>query len=98
MSVKAKFVVQSIERQGRALHTETGKTDGKWGDEFPCVPETTGIKVNLAPVYAPKDANCENSQFWQATPNGQCWMQINNPAAFDYFVEGQEYYLTFDRA
>lgn len=89
MSVKCKFYVQSIERQGYT---------SRKSEDDPGTRVTSGIKVNLAPVYAPKDANCENSRFWTATPGGQLWMQINNPEAFNEFVEGQEYYLTFDKA
>lgn len=88
--VIAKFSVQSVERQGgKKLNPETKQYD---------TPYVSGVKVNLSPVYAPADAKCENARFWEATPNGQLWMQINNPAAFDFFEEGGDYYLTFEKA
>lgn len=92
-SVIAKFSVQTVEHIGgkdyRGVDTEKGET-----------PEavTSAVKINMAPVYAPKDAKCENAKFWDATPSGQLWMQINNPAAFAFFEPGAEYYLTFVKA
>jgi hypothetical protein len=92
-SVIAKFTVQSVEKQGdkdyQGVNTEAGESPK---------PRVVGIKVNLAPVYAPKDAKCENAKFWEATPSGQLWMQINNPACFDFFQAGEDIYLTFERA
>jgi hypothetical protein len=81
-SVIAKFQTNSVEKQGYKNY-ETDK------------PQTSGVKVNLAPVYRPKDASHENSKFWEATPQGQCWLQIQNPNAFDFFQPGHEQYVIF---
>jgi hypothetical protein len=87
--VICKFTVQSVEQQfGKKRNPETDEYD---------VPYVSGIKVNLAPVYAPKDAKCENAKFWEATPQGQLWMQINNPAAFEFFEKGGDLYLTLEK-
>lgn len=80
--IVAKFYVTTVEKQGYP-------SEGK--------PHTTGVKVNLQPVYAPDDKGHENHRFWQATPQGQLWMQINNPAAFEFFSAGEEVYLTFTK-
>jgi hypothetical protein len=93
--VRAKFSVQTVERQGYPVKNNA---DGIYDETAPAQPKTTGVKVNLAPVYCPKDTQSENGKFWEATPQGQLWMQINNPAAFDFFKEGAEYYLTFEKA
>jgi hypothetical protein len=82
MNIIAKFVVTSVERQGD--YSGTGNV--------------TGIKVNASPVYAPNDLESENGKFWTATPNGQLWMQINNPECFDFFKAGEFIYLTFTQA
>ena len=52
-----------------------------------------GSKVRLGAVYG---QDGENKDFADATPSGECWMQITNgrPAA-DHFVVGKEYYVDF---
>lgn len=50
---------------------------------------TTAI-VKLAAVAGP-----ENKPWSQFTPCGTVEMQIDNPAAFDAFVVGMDYVLTF---
>lgn len=62
-----------------------------------------GQKVNLQPVYGgegadPKVTTKEDGQFWEATPMGGLWMQINNPLAAEQFQPGDKFYLTFERA
>lgn len=52
-------------------------------------------KVNLAVVYAP-DANGEDANFTKATPSGECWLTIDNPAAAVQFEPGKSYYATFE--
>jgi hypothetical protein len=81
-SVIAKFQISTVEHQGYKNY-EADK------------PQTSGVKVNLAPVYRPKDASHENAKFWEATPQGQCWLQINNPDAFGFFKPGHEQYVIF---
>jgi len=82
MKVRAKFRVTAIEF-------------------YETPPQSARIK--MAPVYSSKNAkgeyvqNEENKAFWQATPNGELWMHINNPAAVNAFEVGAEYYLDFTR-
>ncbi len=54
-------------------------------------------KINLGVVYAP-DANGENAGFTKATPAGECWMTIDNPAASVQFEPGKYYYADFSPA
>ena len=49
-------------------------------------------KVTLAVVYAP-DANGEDANFTKATPSGEFWMTIDNPAASVQFEPGKSYYI-----
>lgn len=55
--------------------------------------ETSRLIV-LHPVYS-QDPNHENKTFWDATPQGELTMTINNPRAAEFFLIGQEYYLDF---
>ena len=62
-----------------------------------------GKKVVMAPVYpAPEDAGTvtskEDGQFFQATPQGELWMQVDNENAAEQFQVGDKFYLTFERA
>lgn len=58
-------------------------------------------RIKMAPVYSSKNAkgewvqNEENKAFWEATPQGELWMHINNPSAVAAFIVGNEYYLDF---
>lgn len=56
-----------------------------------------GRRVILHPVYS-DDPTHENRSFWQATPTGLIDMFVSNPAAFEQFEQGAEYYVTFDKA
>jgi hypothetical protein len=40
----------------------------------------------------------ENESWSEAKPSGHLSISITNPAAFDEFQEGKEYYLTFEPA
>ncbi len=40
----------------------------------------------------------ENNTYAKWTPNGTCALTVNNPALFDKFTEGDEYYLDFTPA
>lgn len=56
-------------------------------------------KVKLAVVYEGSlGENEENKRFTKATPSGECWLTIDNPAASVQFVPGQAYYATFEAA
>lgn len=54
-------------------------------------------KVKMRVMYAP-DANGENANFTKATPSGECWLTIDNPAASCQFVPGKAYYADFSPA
>lgn len=57
----------------------------------------TSKKVNLQVVYEGElGQNEENKRFTRATPSGQCWLTIDNPAAAVQFVVGEEYFATFE--
>ncbi len=43
-----------------------------------------GGNVKLRPVYSSDPAH-ENKKFWDATPNGDITLGINNPEAFEFF-------------
>lgn len=63
--------------------------------KFRCVAvEDYGVskKVKLSAVYAP-DANGEDKNFTKATPSGELWMTIDNPAASCQFVPNKNYYI-----
>jgi len=53
-------------------------------------------KVRLGAVYGNEG---ENKDFADATPAGECWMQINEGrAALNFFKPGEKYYVTFTKA
>jgi len=53
--------------------------------------------VKLSAVYPSKDdVNMEeNKRFSEATPSGQITMFISNPAVYDTFHPGDEFYVEF---
>lgn len=55
--------------------------------------------VKLSAVYPSKnDTNMEeNKRFSEATPSGQITMFISNPAVYDTFKPGDEFYVEFSR-
>jgi hypothetical protein len=56
----------------------------------------TQRKVRLGAVYGKEG---ENKDFADATPSGECWMQINDGRpALDFFKPGKKYYVTFTEA
>jgi hypothetical protein len=57
--------------------------------------ELTGKTVHLGAVYS-DDPSHENFEWSKATPAGTIQLSITNPAAYDQFVQGKEYLLTFD--
>lgn len=54
-------------------------------------------KIKLAVVYDPT-ANGEDANFTKATPSGEVWMTVDNPAASIQFEAGKCYYLDFSEA
>lgn len=64
----------------------------RWGD----VPTAMSHKVRLGAVYGKEG---ENKDFADATPSGECWMQISDGRpALDFFKPGKRYYVTFTEA
>lgn len=53
-------------------------------------------EYSFSAVYG-KDGT-DNAQWSKWTPNGNLKMTINNPACFDKFEVGEEYYLDFTKA
>lgn len=55
-------------------------------------------KIKLTVVYeGALGENEENKRFTKATPNGECWMSVDNPYAADQFAVGEEWYADFTR-
>ena len=90
MSVRAKFKVQRIEQ----IQTVARRPGGA-ANEFDTVELRT---IVLAPVYANNDPDHENTKFWQASPSGEIKLGTINPAAWEAFELGGEYYIDFTRA
>jgi hypothetical protein len=57
-----------------------------------CAPQ---LKVKLGAIYGTEG---ENKDFADATPSGECWMNINagRPAA-EFFDPQSDYYVTFTK-
>ncbi len=55
-----------------------------------------GAHVKLTPVYS-TDPEHENKKFWDATPNGNIELHIQNPIAVEAFELGAEYYVDFTK-
>lgn len=71
-------------------HAITPRSYLKDGQDF-----VYGKDVRLSPVYSSDPAD-PNFSYSQATPNGEVYLAINNPAAYDQFVEGKVYDITFE--
>lgn len=54
--------------------------------------------LHFAPVYGNGDPNHENTKFWQASPSGSIVLGTVNPAAWEKFTLGAEYYIDFSEA
>lgn len=53
-------------------------------------------KVRLGAIYGKEG---ENKDFCDATPSGECWMQISTDRpALAFFKPGRAYYVTFTEA
>lgn len=59
--------------------------------------QPTSRLIAMKPVYS-QDPTHENKAFWDATPNGELTMTINNPTAAEFFRPGEEYYIDFSPA
>lgn len=51
--------------------------------------------INLSAVVG--DDSEENKKFFAATPSGTINLGTVNPAAYDQFEEGEDYYVTFEK-
>jgi hypothetical protein len=95
MTVRAKFVVNSIERNAHSVYPhvdENGKIDYK----KPVATELHSIK--MAPVYGNGDLSHENTKFWNASPSGSLMLGTVNLDAAKQFELGKEYYIDFTPA
>lgn len=84
MGVKAKFKCSSVQ----SYSNDGGQT-------------IAGKNINLSAVIAYNvdgTRNDENEGWSEATPSGTLSIHISNPAAFEQFEEGKDYYLTFEEA
>jgi hypothetical protein len=94
MPVRAKFIVQKIEcsHHSKYRQSEDGKPDYKQ-------PHNAEMRtVHMGPVYGNGDPNHENTKFWESSPSGGLTLGTINPAAWQQFELGTEYYLDFTRA
>jgi len=93
MAVRAKFKVQRIEATiGSRV---SGRKDERGRDIYePCELRT----VVMAPVFGNGDPEHENTKFCQASPSGEVRLGTINPAAWEQFDLGAEYYIDFTRA
>lgn len=48
------------------------------------------LTINMSPVTAETE---ENKAWSQYTPGGQLTMHVSNPAAFEQFEQGKEYFI-----
>ncbi|HEO9244719.1 TPA: hypothetical protein ACOEHP_000748 [Enterobacter ludwigii] len=51
--------------------------------------------IHMSPVTADTE---ENKAWSKYTPDGQLTMHVSNPAAFDQFEQGKEYYIDIQLA
>lgn len=50
--------------------------------------------ISMSPVYGDSE---ENKKFFAATPSGNISLGTVNPAAYEQFEQGAEYYVTFEK-
>lgn len=68
--------------------------------KFSCIsiqksPDNSAAVVNLGAVTT---GSAENESWSKYTPSGQLQMVISNPAAFEQFEQGKEYYIEIQPA
>jgi hypothetical protein len=56
------------------------------------------VKLTAACARTQDELGGENDRFNKATPSGEMWMTIDNPAASIQFEPGKHYYLDFSEA
>jgi hypothetical protein len=91
MSVRAKFTYQS--------YTTSREPIGKHADGKYVV---TGYQekrtMRFSPVFHNNVPGHENAKFWEYSPSGMIELGTVNPAAWEYFKLGGEYYIDFTEA
>lgn len=94
MSVRAKFVVNRVERSSysRAKQNPDGSFVTENGRN---VYERVEMRtVVMTPVYSDQPGT-ENKKFWDASPSGELKLGTINPEAWKHFELDKEYYLDF---
>jgi hypothetical protein len=95
MFVRAKFKYTGYETSLSSTYPH--KTpEGKIDTSRPEVVELRTLK--LSPVYGNGDPEHENTKFWQYSPSGSISLGTVNPAAWEQFEMGKEYYIDFTPA
>lgn len=75
----------------RAKLKLTSMTESKWHKDAP-----GSVTLKFSAQY---DTSIpEDKRFQKATPSGTCEMQIDNQAALEQFVLGNDYYVDFTPA
>lgn len=92
MTVRAKFLVQSISRSKARVQ------DGKDKNGNYKYKDGEVQTIDLVPIYANNDPEHENSKFWEATPYGSIKLGTIRIEAAEYFDIGKEYYVDFTLA
>lgn len=93
MTVRAKFVVQSITRSMGSMPNGE-KTEGGHAVYVP----TEMWSIKMSPVYGNGDPAHENTKFWQASPSGSLELGTVNATAVAQFDIGKEFYVDFTPA
>lgn len=84
-TMRAKMRVASVSRNKATEGPNAGNTVSE-RVYFHCVSKSGGY---------PADGADENNTFAKWTPNGEAHYDIANPALFDKFENGQEFYVDF---
>lgn len=87
MSVRAKFVVNQIERSQNGGYRENGQYDSSLKTEV--------STIKLLPVSGGSE---ENKKFFAWTPTGEIQLGTINPEAAKQFELGKAYYVDFTPA
>ena len=81
-TIRAKVYCRGIEKTAHSYYNSSGERQISGGWE----------KVSFSFVNG-NDPNSENAKFWEASPGGDFWMNIQNPDAQGWFDLGKEYYI-----
>jgi hypothetical protein len=93
MAVRAKFKVAEFKS-----HLQDKLIDPKGGYGAENVEKVEIRTIVLNPVYGNGDPEHENTKFWNASPSGRIELGTVNPAAWQAFELGCEYYVEFTKA